>query len=53
MKTQYQTEKEAAIKNGVKVDHFQKDWHNRACTAYRKLKTPTDISNFRSGKIKI
>ncbi len=53
MKTQYQIEKEDAIKNGVKLEDFENDWHNRACAVYRKQKTQKEIRDFRSGKIKI
>ena len=39
MKTQYQIEKENAIKNNVKLSDFENDWHKRACEAYRLLKS--------------
>lgn len=52
--TQYQRELEAVKKNGGNIEQFKKDWHNRACDAYRRnVKTEDDINDFRCGKFNI
>ena len=51
MKTQYQKEREAIIKNGGDLKEFEDQWHARACDAYRKIpKTQEAINDFRCGK---
>lgn len=51
MKTQYQIEKEQAIKDGKDLEQFEKDWHSRAVDAY--LENKESIHDFRSGEIHI
>ena len=52
--TQYQRELRAVQESGGDVEQFKKDWHARACAAYRsKVKTKEDIHAFRAGRIHI
>lgn len=52
--TQYQRELKSVLEAGGDVEQFKKNWHNRACDAYRKnVKTTDDIHKFRSGGFNI
>ena len=52
--TQYQKELKAVKDRGGDVEQFKKDWHKRACAAYRNnVKTTSDVHKFRSGGFKI
>lgn len=51
---QYQKELAEVVKSGKDVDQFKKDWHKRACAAYRNnVTTNEDINKFRSGEFEI
>lgn len=54
MENQYQKELSEVIEKNGDVEQFKKDWHKRACEAYRKnVKTTSDIHKFRKGNFKI